>query len=86
MSRFYASVEGQAQTPATRRGSPNSGIRGHLRGWDVGISVACEVDSEGKDVCTVWATGGSNGHRNDLLIAMVKRDGDGELDIDTSYV
>lgn len=60
MSRFYASISGQAKTEATRRGSEKSNICGHIRGWDIGIQVLGYV-FEGKDTFTVELTGGSNG-------------------------
>ena len=60
MSRFYASIKGQAKTEATRRGGKKSGIEGHIRGWNVGISVAGIVGTEGEDVFDVWLTPGSN--------------------------
>ena len=60
MSRFYASIKGQAKTKATRRGGPKSGIEGHIRGWNVGISVTGIVGAEDEDVFDVWLTTGSN--------------------------
>ena len=72
MSRFYASIEGQAKTIATRRGSEKSRINGHVRGWDVGVMVEGYVDENGNDCFEVWQTGGSNGHTSPKLIATVK--------------
>lgn len=72
MSRFYASISGSAQNDATRQGTPNSGIRGHVRGWEVGVKVAGFVDSEGQDCFRIYATGGSNGACPDKLLAIVK--------------
>ena len=73
MSRFYASIEGN-RGMATRQGTPNSGIRGHIRGWDIGARVECHVDEEGKDHVMVWRTGGSRGYGNSVLIADFTKD------------
>lgn len=59
VARFYASIQGQ-RGEATRMGSASSGIRGHVRGWNVGVAVEGRDDS-GRDVFDVFATGGSNG-------------------------
>jgi len=61
MARFYASIEGQAQTPATRRGGKESGIAGHIRGWNVGVRVSGRVGEDGQDEFDVYLTGGSSG-------------------------
>jgi hypothetical protein len=71
MARFYGSIEGQAKTEATRRGSPSSGMRCHIRGWNVGIRV-CLEDHDGKDRLTVYKTGGSNGASLQELIATIE--------------
>jgi len=60
MSRFYGTIKGQAKTDASRRGSPNSGLVAHIRGWDIGIRVYCRVDKYGNDSISVFRTGGSN--------------------------
>ena len=59
MSRFYGTINGSAQTSASRRGGTKSGIDGHIRGWNVGIDVA-GYDVDGKDTFRVCLTGGSN--------------------------
>ena len=60
MSRFYAEIQGN-RGPASRMGTPQSGMWAHVRGWDIGVKVVCGVDSEtGKDIITVFRTGGSN--------------------------
>ena len=60
MSRFYAGILGQGKTEVTRIGSKKSGIRGHIRGWDVGIWINAYVDENGNDSFGVLLTGGSN--------------------------
>lgn len=82
MSRFYASISGQAQTEATRRGSGSSGIYGHVRGWSTGIRVSSfNVDDEDgcRDGFSVRLSGGSNGGRRELDIAEVQEDGNGTV-------
>ena len=61
MAHFYAEIQGN-RGEATRMGTPSSGIHGHVRGWDIGASVRCYVDEEGRDVVSVSITHGSNGH------------------------
>lgn len=74
MSRFYGDLTGQAKTTATRRGSAKSGIRSHVRGWDVGVKVFAN-DKGGKDEIQIYVTTGSNNTGSDILIAEFK---DGE--------
>lgn len=72
MARFYASINGQARTTATRRGNKASGISGHIRGWDSGVRVEGSYDPDtDADVFRVYATPGSNGHGSDRLIATI---------------
>jgi len=74
MSHFYATIEG-GRTPATRTGHKNTGISGHVKGWNVGIRAAGYHDKQtGKDMFCVYATGGSNGRTAETLIACVTED------------
>lgn len=59
MGRFYAEIQG-SRGSATRKGTKKSGIRGHIRGWHLGVKVKCYVNEYGNDVCQVWLTGGSS--------------------------
>ena len=59
MGHFYASIQGN-RGEATRMGSKNSGIEGHVRGWNVGAKVRCYVDKDGSDCVSVDLTSGSN--------------------------
>lgn len=61
MAHFYAEIQGN-RGEATRMGTEKSGIYGHIRGWDVGISVYGGVDDNGEDSFDVWLTSGSNGY------------------------
>lgn len=78
MSRFYASIEGN-RGPATRQGTPNSGISGHIRGWNVGVRVEGEA-LNGEDVFEVFATSGSNGQSLSKFIATI-RVKDGQVEV-----
>lgn len=60
MAQFYAEIQGN-RGGASRMGSKDSGISGHIRGWHVGGSVSCD-HNEGKDHVVVSLTGGSSGH------------------------
>ena len=65
MAQFYGSMQGnRGQT--TRMGTKSSGFDGHIRGWNIGARV-CMRHVDGKDVCTVYKTGGSNGATNEML-------------------
>ena len=79
MSRFYASIQGNTETEATRRGTAKSGISGHIRGWDIGIAVKCHVDDQDRDIVTAWVTPGSTDDGEDMLIGQWAR-------IDGEYV
>lgn len=59
MAQFYAAIQGH-RGEASRLGTKQSGISGHIRGWNVGVAVyISHVD--GKDVVSVYRTTGSNG-------------------------
>lgn len=67
MSQFYASIQGN-RGEATRMGTKNSGIYGHIRGWNIGVII--NIDHvDGKDNVRVFKTAGSNGGCNEELIA-----------------
>ena len=75
MARFYADIQGN-RGPATRMGSANSGIGGHVRGWNVGVRVAGVADGD-EDAFLLYATSGSNGGGNDRFLGQVVLDEDG---------
>ena len=60
MARFYATIQGN-RGEASRMGTKDSGISGHIRGWNIGASVYMSVGLDGKDICTVYITSGSSG-------------------------
>lgn len=75
MSRFYGDLQGN-RGEATRMGTTSSGIRGHIRGWNIGFSVTCRAIEQGKggqiDECIVWQTGGSNRGGSEKEIARIR--------------
>lgn len=62
MAHFYASIKG-SRGEATRIGTKNSGIQGHIRGWNIGAKVHCSVDKNGDDTVDIYLTSGSSGHK-----------------------
>ena len=71
MSRFYASIQG-SRGEATRQGTPNSGIQGHIRGWRLGARVSMGIDNDGEDVCTIQLTSGSAGYGKERFLGKFK--------------
>ncbi len=71
MAHFYASIQG-SRGGATRCGTPNSGIEGHIRGWNVGVRVDGEKDKDGDDVFEVFATSGSTGAHGSVHVGTVR--------------
>lgn len=72
MAQFLGEVEGQRATVHTI-GSKKSGITAHVRGWNVGVKIYCEVDANGNDTIRVYETGGSNSPSNVRLLAEIKQ-------------
>lgn len=58
MSHFYASIQGN-RGEATRQGTKESGMTGHVRSWTLGVRVRCFVNHDGEDECCVELTSGS---------------------------
>lgn len=67
MARFYADIRGN-RGEATRMGTKESGMSGHIRGWHIGGSVYMDVNEEGEDVVAIYLTSGSNGHKSSRLL------------------
>lgn len=78
MSQFYASIQGN-RGMATRMGSKESGISGHIRGWNIGVKAECFVDDEGNDCVYVSISGGSNGRFDSKPIGTFMRDKKGRI-------
>ena len=61
MSHFYANIKGN-RGEATRQGTKNSGLYGHVRGWNLGALVSVDYNKETEqDEITISLTGGSGG-------------------------
>jgi len=56
-------------------GTPQSGIVGHVRGWDVGVRVDGRVGPNDSDVFHIYATGGSNNGNGAYLGTVELHDG-----------
>ena len=73
MARFWGFVRGKAKTAATRLGTEKTGLGGSFNGWNIGVSVNCFVDNDGKDIFYIYKTGGSNDNTGKMeLIAIIK--------------
>jgi len=66
MSHFYGSMQG-SRRETTRCGDMRSGIRAHVRGWNLGVMARMHNDSV-SDVATVSLSGGSNGNVSGLYL------------------
>ncbi len=68
MSRFYASIQG-SRGETTRQGTADSGIHGHIRGWNSGCLVEISPDPENPetDLIEIYSTNGSNGDTKKLI-------------------
>ena len=75
MSRFYANISG-GRGQATRQGHAASGIRGHVRGWTIGVRVVGRA-IESADTFDIYATGGSSSPFTDTLIGTIREGDDG---------
>ena len=82
MSHFYGDIRGN-RGEATRGGSKDSGIDGHIRGWKSGAKVNCYVDNDGNDVVEVVATNGL-GYTPAKVEGLIFRTINGKLDFLTT--
>ena len=68
MAHFIAAIEGN-RGPASRLGTPKSGISARAQGWHVGVSIMGNVNPDtGEDEFTVWLTGGSSPRNEERLL------------------
>lgn len=74
MAHFFGEIQGN-RGAASRSGSADSGLSGHIRGWRVGAAV--EMRAEDKtDICNIYATTGSTGRSREFLGTLVNNDGE----------
>ena len=79
MSHFYATIKGH-RGEANRCGNKNSGIVGHIRGWNVGARVEVHTETylniygqkEERDVVRVFKTKGSSGGPEKMITEFYK--------------
>jgi len=72
MAQFYADIQGN-RGQATRAGTKNSGLYGHIRGWRIGARIEM-THQDGVDICRVYKTSGSSGRNETKLIAEFKEE------------
>lgn len=60
MAHFLGSIQGVSKSSTSRTGTAESGVHAHIRGWNIGVMVEMDLDSEGQDRVTISRTGGSN--------------------------
>ena len=70
MAQFYANIKGN-RGEATRMGTKNSGMRGHIRGWNIGGRVEMHHNTEtNTDQVSIYLTTGSIGSGSDQLLGV----------------
>lgn len=78
MSRFYASIQGN-RGEATRQGTAESGMHGHIRGWGLGARVIMHEGSDEQDRIDIAITGGSTGRHANVSLGQWYRNKNGDL-------
>lgn len=73
MSHWYAEIQG-SRGEASRMGTVQSGMWGHIRGWHVGAQVEMYTDGDG-DRAAVYATSGSAGGERNAIGSVHNVDG-----------
>jgi len=73
MARYKADIQG-ARGNASRLGTVESGISAHVRGWNLGIRIYGDSDSDNReaDGFTLYATGGSHNPSESKRIGYVR--------------
>ena len=70
MAQFYADIHGN-KGRATKEGTKKSGIKGHIRGRDIGAIVYMEYNEKTQqDECTIHLTNGSTGNKRAKLLGL----------------
>lgn len=65
MAQFYGETQGN-RSVTSRMGTKNSGLWGHIRGWEVGVRVEM-IHVNGEDRAVVTLTSGSNGGPDKII-------------------
>lgn len=66
MSKFYATIQGQAGE-ATRRGSVNSGIRASVQSWNGSVITDLSEDKDGKTIVSVSFSNDSSSYGREVF-------------------
>lgn len=76
MAQFYATIQGN-RSERTCMGTKNSGITGHIRGWDIGgrVDVFYNADKD-RDEVRIMVSRGSNGYGSGRALGMFYLKGD----------
>lgn len=76
MARYIAIIQG-SRGEASRLGTPSSGIRAHVRGWNRGVTVYGDPRTSDKtqDAFTVHVDGGSNDPSSRRELVTIHEDG-----------
>lgn len=71
MAQFRAAIKG-TRGPASRLGSPKSGIVAEANGWNSGVRVRGWTNEDGKDCFDVFMTPGSNDAGHSEFVGSVR--------------
>ncbi len=82
MSQFYGTIDGQAKTQATRRGSVNSRLITHAAGWKGAVRVELYQDENGRDCFDVELVPWQNSGGKSVRIARGYLEADNENALD----
>jgi len=73
MSHFYGELQG-SRGSISRGGDRSSGIRAHIRGWNIGCRVKCYVNGDGIDEIAIYKTRGSHNEASEELVAVIQEE------------
>ena len=76
MAQFYATIQGN-RGERTCMGTKNSGLYGHIRGWNIGARVDVFYNEElDRDEVRILVSTGSNGGGQSKALGMFYRKGE----------
>lgn len=70
MARFIGRLKGN-RGEVSRLGHASSGLVAHINGWNSGVTIYADVNSNDEDCFEIHSTAGSNGASNPKLIARI---------------
>lgn len=81
MAHFIGGVEGN-RGPASRLGTPKSGIHVYAQGWNIGVSASCRYHNDtGRDVASARINSGSNGGGSDTWVFVAEKNAQGTIEV-----